>query len=389
MNASQSWPSRLLLQSVALAVLIGPVRAADPAAQRHANTVILDETAVKNLRLETAEAEEQTFERTVFALGRIEVLPGRRAVLSSRIAGRALKVLALPDHEVKAGDPLVVVESRQPGDPPPQITLTAPITGFVIDLAVAPGEPVNPDKPLLSLVDLATVYGLARVPEHVADQLLRGRPIRVRAPGWPGEVWETTIEHLGAEADPVTGTLEVACHLNNEGLWLRPGMLAEFTLVTGSRNGVMAIPKAALQGEPASRHVFIKDYDLPNAFVKVPVVTGEQNDAFVEILSGLLPGDEVVTRGAYSLAFAGKGSISLKEALDAAHGHPHNEDGSELTTEAGDGHQGHSHDHDDATRFTPLTIFFAATSALLLALLVVALLLRRKPAPEAGKGSNA
>ena len=36
------------------------------------------------------------------------------------------------------------------------------------------------------------------------------------------------------------------------------------------------------------------------------------NDRFVEIVSGLLPGDKVVTRGAYSLAFAGKGSVSLE-----------------------------------------------------------------------------
>ena len=54
----------------------------------------------------------------------------------------------------------------------------------------------------------------------------------------------------------------------------------------------------------------------------------------MEILSGLFPGDEVVTRGSYSLGFAGGGSgISLKEALDAAHGHEHNEDGSEMTAE--------------------------------------------------------
>jgi hypothetical protein len=46
-----------------------------------------------------------------------------------------------------------------------------------------------------------------------------------------------------------------------------------------------------------------------------------------------LPADEVVTRGVYSLSFAGGGSISLKEALDAAHGHEHAEDGSELTPE--------------------------------------------------------
>jgi multidrug efflux pump subunit AcrA (membrane-fusion protein) len=376
-----------------LAAALGTAHAAAPAkAARLANTVILDETAVKNLRLETVPAENQTFERTAFALGRIEVLPGKRAVLSSRIAGRAVQVMARPDHEVKEGDPLVVVESRQAGDPPPQVTLRAPMSGFVTELVVAPGEPVEPAKSLLAIVDLSTVYGLARVPEHLADQLLRGRQLRVRVPGWPGEVWETTIEHLGAEADPTTGTLEVACHLHNEGLWLRPGMRAEFTLVLGSRTDVMAVPRAALQGEPASRHVFIKDYELKNAFVKVPVVTGEQNDAFVEITNGLLPGDEVVTRGAYSLAFAGKGSVSLKEALDAAHGHPHKEDGSEVTQdkpEVSDGAHGHSHGPAGGSQFTPLTWFFAATSALLFALLVVALILRRKPAAEAGKGSNA
>ena len=44
-------------------------------------------------------------------------------------------------------------------------------------------------------------------------------------------------------------------------------------------------------------------------------------------------GDDVVVEGAYSLNFAGGGSLSLKEALDAAHGHEHNEDGSEITPE--------------------------------------------------------
>ena len=73
--------------------------------------------------LEIAEAEDQTFEETLHALGKIEAFPGKRQSVSSRIAGRAVRVLALPDHEVKAGDPLVVVESRQPGEPPPQLLL--------------------------------------------------------------------------------------------------------------------------------------------------------------------------------------------------------------------------------------------------------------------------
>jgi hypothetical protein len=109
-------------------------------------------------------------------------------------------------------------------------------------------------------------------------------------------------------------------------------MRAEFSIITAVRENVMSVPRRALQGDPAKRVVFVKDFELKNAFVRSAVVVGAQNDRFVEIVSGLLPSDDVVTTGSYSLAFAGAGSISLKEALDAAHGHEHNEDGSEMTS---------------------------------------------------------
>lgn len=78
-----------------LAVLLSatPLLAADAKsakAELAANTVILNETAVKNLRLQTLEADDQEFEETVFALGRIEVIPERRAAVSSRVSGRVV-----------------------------------------------------------------------------------------------------------------------------------------------------------------------------------------------------------------------------------------------------------------------------------------------------------
>lgn len=364
------------------------LRSADPAkAARLANTVFLDETGVRNLRLQTVEAEEQTFEETLFALGRIEVLPGNRAVLSSRIPGRALKVLARPDHAVRAGEPLVVIESRQPGEPPPQVTLVAPMDGLVVDLAIAPGDPVSPDKALLGIVDLSTVYALARVPEHLADRLRPGQAVRITSPGWPGESWETQVEHLGAVADPVSGTLEVACHVNNEGTWLRPGMRAEFHLILKTRIADMAVPRAAVQGEGADRFVFVADETVPNAFVRVPVVVNAVNDRFADITQGLLPGDRVVTTGAYSLAFAGKGSVSLKEALDAAHGHEHNEDGSEKVagpkSAAPDDteHEGHDHGGLGKNPMSPLTQLSLIANGVLLAVLLITVFWRR---PENG-----
>jgi hypothetical protein len=124
-------------------------------------------------------------------------------------------------------------------------------------------------------------------------------------------------------------------------------MRAEFSIVLATRADVVTVPRSALQGDVANRFVYVKDFDLPHAFVKTPVVVGQGNERVVEIVSGLFPADEVVTQGAYSLAFAGGGSVSLKEALDAAHGHEHNPDGSEITPQqhAAAGGDGHDHDH--------------------------------------------
>jgi len=305
--------------------------AANPDDQRIANTVILNETGVKNLRIETELVEETNFEESIFALGRIDVYPGRRAAISSRIAGRALEVFIKLDHPVAKGDVAVVVESRQPGNPPPTVQLTAPISGLVSATHIVPGEPVEPATVLAEIIDLTEVYAIARVPEHLAGKLKQGLTARITVPAVPGKVFDAELEHLGAMADAENGTVEAAFHVMNPELSLRPGMRAEFSIVVDKKEDVFSVPRAALQGDAASRFVYVKDFDLPNAFVKTPVVVGQINDRRVEIITGLFPADEVVTRGAYSLAFAGGGSVSLKEALDAAHGHEHAADGSELT----------------------------------------------------------
>ena len=307
-----------------------------PAAQgsRPSQTVILDETGVKNLRIETQLVEETTFEESIFALGEIAVYPGRRAVISSRIPGRALEVPMKNDHSIEKGETAVLVESRQPGNPPPTIALPSPISGLVNKVQIAPGEPIDPDKVLAEVLDLAEVYAIARVPQHLAGQLKRGQAARISVPAVPGKTFDADLEHLGTVADSQSDTVEAAFHVNNPELALRPGMRAEFSIVIGKKVGVFSIPRAALQGDASNRFVYVKDFEIPNAFVKTPVTVGSLNDRSAEIVSGLLPADEVVTRGGYSLAFAGGGTLSLKEALDAAHGHEHAEDGSELTQQS-------------------------------------------------------
>lgn len=362
-------------------VLAGCLSAAETA--RKESTVILDETSVKHLGIETVEAEETTFDETIFTLGRIEVLPGKKAIVSSRVPGRAFSVLALPDQEVDEGEELMWVESRQPGDPPPTIMLPAPMAGIIAKVDIAVGQPITPDQSLIEIVDLSTVEAAAQVPEHLAAKLKKGLRAHIRVPGFPDKTFEAELAHLGAYADEEAGTLEAAFHVPNPERLLRPGMRAEFHITVDSRESVMSIPRSAVQGDAAGRFVYIKDYELKNAFVKVPVSLGAMNHELAEVTKGLIAGDEVVTRGAYSLAFAGKGSVSLKEALDAAHGHPHNEDGTEMTKEQLAAAQGggHDHDHEHGGEWSMMTTFFATSTGLLLVMLFFsAFVNRRSPA---------
>ena len=297
------------------------------------DTIVLDETGVKNLRIETVEAEESDFEETVFALGRIAEIPERHGVLSSRISGRVIGLEAQEGDTVEKDQILVRVESRQPGSPPPVIELKSPIGGLVVESHIRIGEPVEPDKELLDISDLNEVYAIARVPENQAAKLKPGSKAHIRVSALGDQPLDGEMIRFGTSADRESGTIDAIFKVANPGLRMRPDMRAEFSIVLNKRANVLGVPRAALQGDASKRFVYVKHFDLPNAFIKTPVQVGEMNDRFVEIVSGILPADEVVTKGAYSLSFAGGGSVSLKEALDAAHGHEHAEDGGELTPE--------------------------------------------------------
>jgi len=348
-----------------------------------ANTVVLDETGVKNLRIETVEAEETDFEQTVFALGRIAEIPERHAVVSSRISGRVVGLEAQEGSSVEEGQTLVRVESRQPGNPPPVIELKSPIGGLLVESHVRLGEPVEPEKELLDISDLSEVYAIARVPESDAAKLKSGIKAHIKISALGDQPLDGEMLRFGTTADRESGTIDAVFKVANPGLRMRPDMRAEFSIITGSRSNVVSVPRAALQGEASNRFVYVKHFDIPHAFVKTPVQTGEINDRFAEITSGLFPADEVVTRGAYSLSFAGASTVSLKAALDAAHGHEHAEDGSELTPEklaekAKSHGGGDAHDHEQAEP----SRFWMYVSGALFVLLLVSLGLRKPSAPK-------
>lgn len=296
-----------------------------------ANTIILSEQGVKNLGIVTARVQKANFEDSVFAIGHIKPIPNKHSVISTRFSGRVVQTPPIVGDVVKKGQVLLKVESRQPGSPPPIIDVKSPESGVIAESHVTLGQPVDPSQELMDIVNLEQVWAVASVPESQASKLKLGTTAHIKVISLGDTSFDGKLIRMGSEANHASGTLEAIFLLDNPGLKLRPNMRTEFSIVLDERKDVISVPRKALQGDSAEPYVFVKHFDLPNAFVKCPVVVGERNDRFVEIKSGITRFDEVVTTGAYFLGFAQGGGISLKEALDAAHGHEHNEDGTELT----------------------------------------------------------
>lgn len=353
-------------------LLIAVSSAAEMDAARAKNLIVLDEVSVQNLQLETVTADEQKFEQVLFALGRVEPVPGARAFVSSTASGRIVEVKVAPGDTVEAGAEVVRLENQESGGGSSVISLTAPISGMVTAVHVHQGESVWRIHKLLEITNLREVDVIARIPEHEAALLQVGTRTRLRVPAACDKEFRSQLVRFGTEADRKHGTVEAFFRLKNSDLLMRPGMRAEFRISAAERPNVTAVPREAVQGNATQRFVFIKDYELPHAFVRVPVAIGQRNDRFVEITHGLMPGDEVVTTGAYALSSAGRGTVSLKAALDAAHGHEHHEDGTpvgEVHAHEKEGEQRTYSSRASVSGFTPLATFFASFSFLLLGLL--------------------
>jgi multidrug efflux pump subunit AcrA (membrane-fusion protein) len=265
--------------------------------------VTLTSTAEKNLGLKIEAAELRTLEKTVAVLGNVEIDPARVAVIASRISGRITKLAVKEGDNVRAGDFLLTVESRQIGDPPPSVEFKAPIGGTIFEQPVFTGDSVEPNARLLTLADLSEVYVVGRIYEGQVAQVKKGQSVRLRAEAYPEDQLTGTVEGYTPRLDPETRTLGVRVRVANSDLKLLPNMRATLQIVTAQADTVITVPLSAVLGEAGNLFVFIQDDKDPHTFMRTPVVVGQRDDRFVEIIEGVLPGANVVTVGNYQLQY--------------------------------------------------------------------------------------
>lgn len=182
--------------------------------------------------------------------------------------------------------------------------------GVVQMLNVREGMHVTPDTEIMSIVDLSDVWIIAHVFEHQANWVKVGERAEAKLSAFPGKILKGTVEYIYPIVDATSRTLKVRFRFNNLDGLLKPNMYANITLWAPPKPNVISIPLEALIRSQQGDHVIVVLSD--GRFQSRPIVVGMESGDRVEILSGLKPGEKVVTSGQFLI----DSESNLKSGLD-------------------------------------------------------------------------
>jgi RND family efflux transporter MFP subunit len=190
----------------------------------------------------------------------------------------------------------------------------APISGVIASVRKAVGEQVAPGETMMEIVNLDTVWVEAPIFEQDLGRLRLQESAAFTTASFPNTEFRGTLINLGAVIDEQTRAAAVLFEVPNRDRKLRIGMQANVRMDAAERVTAVLIPKEAVLDNEGEKIVYV--LISGETFQRQRVQLGDEYGDKVAVLSGLTPGQRVVTQGAYQLKLQ-----ELRPADAGAHTH--------------------------------------------------------------------
>lgn len=194
------------------------------------------------------------------------------------------------------------------------LPLRAPISGTIVERNVTIGQRVEASSDVFHIIDLSELWVDADVYEKDIAHVKIGDIMEIRVPAYPNEIFKGKVIFISDMLDERTRTFKVRAAVKNPQRKLKPEMFADARILVSEKEKVLAVPKEAVQFDGYNDFVYLVEGE--GMFVPRTIKTGRENEHFVEILSGLSPGDRIVGKGAFLVK-----SEAEKESFGEGHGH--------------------------------------------------------------------
>ena len=184
----------------------------------------------------------------------------------------------------------------------PETPIYAPIGGSVVQRRVGPGQFITSGAsdpagdPIFIVGDMATVWLVANVKQSDASRVRLGQALEFRVSALPDRVFTGRIDYVAETLDAATRRLNVRAVVDNSERLLKLEMFASVTVFAGDDQSSAAVPREAIIYEGRDTRLWVATDDTTLTVRKVSL--GGSSGNLVQIVQGLAPGENVVTRGA-------------------------------------------------------------------------------------------
>lgn len=182
--------------------------------------------------------------------------------------------------------------------PPKDIPFRSPATGHVEEKMIVQGSAVQMGMKLMRVADHTTMWLDAEVYSGQLPVVKVGQEAVAIVEGIPGKSFKGTVSFMYPHVDHATRTLTVRMDLQNPNLELKPGMYATVNIVTQPLSDTVQVPREAVIDTGTRQIVFLAGDEGHFTPRQVQMGVAGDND-MVQIVSGLAPGETVVTSGQF------------------------------------------------------------------------------------------
>ncbi|MDI1226730.1 MAG: efflux RND transporter periplasmic adaptor subunit [bacterium] len=261
----------------------------------------LSPESIANLGVKTVAAEMKPLPDTLSMPATVALLPEKQAQMTTRFDGRIQEIKVKIGEDVQKGQDLIIVEPVQIGTN--VITYKAPMTGRVMQQNVVLGQAVTFQTSLIDIADIRQVLMKGAVYETPDLARLKvGQKVIASIGIYPGKVFEGVIEKIDAGPSADSRALHIYALFDNAAKELKPNLRGTMTVTLDSEDTqpTVVVPLSSVLENNGVSFVFVKEKDK---FERREVQLGRKSRMEAEIVSGVLPAEEVVTQGNYQLQY--------------------------------------------------------------------------------------
>lgn len=176
-----------------------------------------------------------------------------------------------------------------------KMTVKSPFKGVIVNLPYyTPRVELASGQVIVGIMDYSKMYVETRFPENAMEKVKVGQKVHVTNYNMKSDTLKGELTQLSPAIDEDTRTFAGYILIDNPDLKLRPGMFAKADVITVRKDSVLSVPKEIVTTRRGNKIVFTVNRSAAEEKV---IVTGINDDKYVEVVKGLEKGQKVTVKG--------------------------------------------------------------------------------------------